>query len=90
MSIESAKAFYSQMTRDEAFRMQLEHATSKEERQQSIQAAGYEFTPEEWKAAIAQIQESNSADSELTDAELEAVSGGPMYWPPSNIIAWLK
>ena len=76
MSIESAKAFYSRMTTDEAFRTQLEQAASGEERQQILQAAGYEFTAEEWKAATIQIQESTSVDSELSDAELTAVSGG--------------
>lgn len=75
MSIESAKAFYSRMTTDEAFRTQLEQAASKEKRQQIIQAAGYEFTSEEWQAATAQIHESK-ADSELGEAQLEAVSGG--------------
>jgi predicted ribosomally synthesized peptide with nif11-like leader len=93
MSIESAKAFYSRMTTDETFRSQLEQAASKEERQQIIQTAGYNFTPEEWKAATAQIQESK-ADSELSEAQLEAVSGGvaAMYgaiWT-DDIIDWLK
>ena len=78
MSIESAKAFYSRMTTDEAFRTQLEQAASKEERQQIMQAAGYDFTPEQWEAATAQVQDSNAADSELSDTQLEAVSGGGM------------
>lgn len=95
MSIESANAFYSKMTTNEAFRAQLEQGATKEERQQILQGAGYKFTPEEWKATIAQIQESNSAESELSDAELEAVSGGalpiitPMYGGPSPLIDWL-
>jgi predicted ribosomally synthesized peptide with nif11-like leader len=76
MSVESAKAFYSRMTTDEVFRTQLEQAASKEERKQILQAASYEFTPEEWQAATAQIQDLNFAESELSDAELEAVSGG--------------
>ncbi|MEH1992178.1 Nif11-like leader peptide family natural product precursor [Nostoc sp.] len=95
MSIESAKAFYSKMTTDETFRSQLEQAASKEERQQIIQAAGYNFTPEEWQAATAQIQESK-ADSELSEAQLKAVSGGvaaqAMYGVifTDDIIDWLK
>ncbi len=97
MSIESAKAFYSRMTTDEAFRTQLEQAASKEERQQILQATGYDFTPEEWKAATAQIQESTFVDSELSEAQLEAVSGGVaaaqaiygVIWT-DNIIDWLK
>lgn len=76
MSVESAKAFYSRMTKDEAFRTQLEQAASKEERQQILQAGGYEFTQEEWEAVTAEIQASNSTNNELKDEELEAVAGG--------------
>ncbi|GAA6623370.1 Nif11-like leader peptide family natural product precursor [Scytonema sp. NUACC26] len=75
MSIESAKAFYSRMTTDVKFRTQLEQAATSEQRQQIIQAAGYEFTPEEWEVAKAQINE------ELSDAELTAVSGGLSILP---------
>ena len=81
MSIESAKAFYARMTTDEAFRTQLEQAASKEERQQILQVAGYDFNPEEWQAATVQIQASTPADSELSDAELTAVSGGMIIMP---------
>ena len=96
MSIDSAKAFYSRMTTDEAFRNQLEQLASKQERKQIMQTAGYDFTPEEWQATIAQIQDANSASGELSDAQLEAVSGGvaaqPMYGVirPDDIIDWLK
>jgi len=76
MSIESAKAFYSRMTTDEAFRTPFEQAATKEKRKQLLQVAGYDFTPEEWQVATAEIQDSNSADSELSDAQLEAVTGG--------------
>ncbi len=78
MSIESAKAFYSRMTTDEAFRFQLQNAPSDDERRAIMQAGGYNFTPEEWEAATKQILESDAADSELSDAQLEAVSGGMM------------
>lgn len=90
MSVESANAFFSRITTDEVFRTQLQQAANKEERKQIMQAAGYEFTPEEWKATTAQIQVSNSADSELSDAELEAVSGGAVgliYGGP-NLDLW--
>lgn len=80
MSIESAKAFYFRTTTDEAFRTQLEQAASKEEKERILQAAGYDFTQEEWQAATAQIQTS-TADSELSDAELTAVSGGLSILP---------
>jgi predicted ribosomally synthesized peptide with nif11-like leader len=85
MSIENAKAFYSRITTDEAFRTQLEQAASVEERQQILQASGYEFTPADWEAVKAQFQASNSADSELSEADLQAVSGGvllPAYGGP--------
>ncbi len=78
MSIDSAKAFYSKVNTDAAFRAELEQATSKEERRQIIQAAGYEFTQEDWSAATAQIQESKSPAGELSDEELAAVSGGAL------------
>jgi predicted ribosomally synthesized peptide with nif11-like leader len=81
MSIESAKEFYSRMTTDQAFRTQLEQATTREERQQILQVAGYDFTPEDWEAAKTQIQASNSANGELSDAELTAVSGGLSILP---------
>ncbi|MBD1930048.1 Nif11-like leader peptide family natural product precursor [Trichocoleus sp. FACHB-90] len=96
MSIESAKAFYSQMTTDEAFRTPFEQAANKEERKQILQAEGYDFTPEEWQAATAEIQDLNSADNELSDAQLEAVSGGVVAQAiygviqPYDILEWLK
>jgi predicted ribosomally synthesized peptide with nif11-like leader len=96
MSIESARAFYSRMTTDEAFRTQLEQAASKEERQQILQVAGYDFTPEEWQIVTAEIQTATPASDELSDAQLEAVSGGgaavAMYggiWP-DDVIDWIS
>ena len=86
MSVESARAFYERMITDEAFRTQQQSAASDDERREIIQAAGYNFTPEEWEAAVAQISE--SSEGELSDAELTAVSGGvslpgwPPKWPP--------
>ena len=74
MTIESAKAFYERMLTDEAFRTQHQNAESDDERREVVLAAGYDFTPEEWETALAQI--SVSSDSELSDAELSAVSGG--------------
>jgi predicted ribosomally synthesized peptide with nif11-like leader len=73
MSIESAKDFYQKITTDETFRTQLQN-TASEERIALIQAAGYDFTPEEWEAASAEISE--SSNHELSDAELTEVSGG--------------
>lgn len=76
------------MTTDEAFRTQLEQAASKEERKQIMQAAGYDFTPEEWQAAIAQAQASNSTNDEITNEELEAVAGGGLIPPIQGVAAY--
>lgn len=76
MSIESAKALYSRLTTDEAFLSEFEQTASQKERIQMLQAAGYEFTLEESKAAIAQIQTSNFSDDELSDPDLQLASGG--------------
>ena len=89
MSIESAKAFYQRITTDEAFNTEYENASSDEERQDIITSAGYDFTSEEWEAALA---DSNSSEEELSDAELAEVSGGkgiiPRDFPP-RIRPWL-
>jgi predicted ribosomally synthesized peptide with nif11-like leader len=74
MSIENAKAFYERMSTDEAFRNQYQNATTDDERRQFLMVAGYDFTSEEWQTAVAEI--SKSSDGELSNAELESVSGG--------------
>lgn len=84
MSIESAKAFYERMLTDEAFRTQHQNAESDNERREVVLAAGYDFTPEEWETALAQI--SASSDSEISDAELSAVSGGTERPPTDGFI----
>ncbi|NMG07800.1 Nif11-like leader peptide family natural product precursor [Brasilonema sp. UFV-L1] len=75
MSIESASAFYQRVTTDEAFRTQLQN-TASEERTAIIQAAGYDFTPEEWEAATVEILKTAETNTELNDAQLEAIAGG--------------
>lgn len=75
MSIESAKAFYQRLTTDEAFWTQLQSVPS-EERRAIIQEAGYNFSPEEWEAATAEILETTNVDRELSEADLEAITGG--------------
>ncbi|MGL5833806.1 MAG: Nif11-like leader peptide family natural product precursor [Waterburya sp.] len=96
MSIESAKAFYQRMSEDDAFRTPFEEASTKEERQQLIKDAGYDFTPEEWQDAVTEIQATDS-NEELQEEELEAIAGGvqaiAMYgviWPPDDVSDWLK
>ena len=76
MSIESARAFYQKVSTDEAFANQLRNADSPDQRRATIQAAGYDFTPEEWETVVDQIKQSN--DQELSESQLEAVSGGIM------------
>lgn len=92
MSIESAKAFYEKIATDEAFLTQYQSAANDDVRRDILLTAGYNFTAEEWEATMAQASE--SPDSELSDAELETVSGGilpggciypprlPSKWPP--------
>jgi predicted ribosomally synthesized peptide with nif11-like leader len=75
MSIKNAKAFYQRITEDSDFRTPFESASTKEERRQLIKDAGYDFTTDEWQAAIAEIQAVDS-NQEIQEAELEAVSGG--------------
>ncbi len=80
MSIENARAFYERVATDEAFREQLRNVANDEQGQNIIQEAGYDFTPEDWNMMSEQLSQSN--ESELSDAELEAVAGGffvPMY-----------
>jgi predicted ribosomally synthesized peptide with nif11-like leader len=75
MSIENAKAFYQRMTEDSEFRTPFEEASAKDERQQLIKDAGYDFTAEEWQDAVAEIQAADS-NEELQEEELEAIAGG--------------
>ena len=74
MSIESAKAFYQKVTTDEAFANKLRNSASDDQRRATIRAAGYDFTPEEWGTVVDQIKQSN--DTELSESQLEAVTGG--------------
>jgi predicted ribosomally synthesized peptide with nif11-like leader len=74
MSIESAKAFYERMVADEAFRTQYQNANNGDDRRNILLAEGYVFTPEEWETVSTEL--SKSSQEEISDAELEAVSGG--------------
>ena len=83
MSIESAKAFAERMTTDDAFRIQLQEASSDEERQVLVKVAGYNFTQEEWE----------TIRSELNEQQLEAVAGGVQdfnFQPPSRVFPGLE
>jgi predicted ribosomally synthesized peptide with nif11-like leader len=94
MSIESARAFYQRITTDQAFRSQLQNTPS-EQRTSVIEAAGYNFTSEEWETATADILETailetaKKTDAELQEKELEAIAGGfvaiPLYGLPPHL-----
>ena len=75
MTIESAKAFYQRMTKDDIFRTPFEEASNKEERQQLIKDAGYDFTADEWQEAVIEIQAADS-NEELSEEALETIAGG--------------
>jgi predicted ribosomally synthesized peptide with nif11-like leader len=75
MSIENARAFYQRMTEDNNFRSPFETASTKEEKQQLIKNAGYEFTVDEWQAAMKELEVANDTE-ELSEADLEAIAGG--------------
>ena len=95
MTIESAKNFYQRMSEDAAFRTPFETASTKEERQQLIKDAGYDFTADEWQQAMIEIQATDS-DEELSEEALEAIAGGikaiAMYGviTPWDVSDWLK
>jgi predicted ribosomally synthesized peptide with nif11-like leader len=93
MSIESAKAFYQRITEDNDFRTPFEEASSKEERQQLIKDAGYDFTADEWQEAVAEIQATDFKE-ELKEEELEAISGGWTIYgvvlPVDDATDWFK
>lgn len=65
MSIESARQFVAKVAKDEEFQEKLGACKSRAEQLQFAQAAGFEFTGDEIRAA----------QSELQDSDLDAVSG---------------
>ncbi|MEY2832388.1 MAG: hypothetical protein RLZZ574_1646 [Cyanobacteriota bacterium] len=96
MTIENAKAFYQRMNEDSDFRTPFESASTKEERQQLIKDAGYNFTADEWQAAMTEIQAADS-NEELQEEELEAIAGGRSFaaiygvvWPSDDVNDWFK
>ena len=66
MSIQSARDFLTKVSKDEEFRTRLGGCQTRADQYQFAQGAGFEFTPDEMKAA----------GSELQDADLEVISGG--------------
>lgn len=78
MSIQDTKAFFNAIITDDNFRSQLQGPKTDEERAVAIRAAGYNFTPEESQELLNQITEAAAISNGLSDAELEAVSGGAL------------
>ncbi|MCP3953015.1 MAG: Nif11-like leader peptide family natural product precursor [Desulfobacterales bacterium] len=68
MSIESAKTFMERVVNDEDFRKEVGELATAEERMAFVTAAGFDFTNEELETVRAKQQ--------LTDEELETLSGG--------------
>ena len=63
---ESTKAYIERLKTDEEFRERMKDAADKEARIALVNAEGFDFSEEDIKAV----------ESELSDDELEAVSGG--------------
>ncbi|WP_319423535.1 hypothetical protein [Pleurocapsa sp. FMAR1] len=64
----------------------LEQTAKAKERQQIIQAAGYDFNIEEWEIAKEQIlAASDLNEGELSDTELTVVNGGLLPFPSISI-----
>ncbi|MCP4293429.1 MAG: Nif11-like leader peptide family natural product precursor [bacterium] len=68
MSIETAKAFVERMKNDENFRKECNEKSSVEDRMKFIKEQGFDFTNEELETVREKLQ--------LTDEELETLSGG--------------
>lgn len=79
MSLENVKLFYTKLAVDEAFRVQIQDAKSKNECSQIVKSFGYDFTQEEFEEYTAQLLESSTDEDELRDLsehELATVVGG--------------
>jgi predicted ribosomally synthesized peptide with nif11-like leader len=76
----SVEAFYTRLAEDEAFRAQIQSATSKEECSQIVKAAGYDFTQEELDAYNTKLLIEANLDpekiQELGEKEMAEVLGG--------------
>ena len=70
MSVDSAKSFLERLKSDEAFRKSINDAKSFDDRVALVKGSGYNFTKEEMEQAHP------AGGGELSDEELESVSGG--------------
>ncbi|MDF5725630.1 MAG: Nif11-like leader peptide family natural product precursor [Rhizonema sp. PD37] len=86
MSLESVEAFYERLAKDPDFNTQIQSVKSKEECSQIVQAAGYDFTQQEFEEYTTILLDLNPSEGDLRDVdekELAAVYGGlqavPLY-----------
>lgn len=73
MSKEDAEKFIARLQSDEEFRNKVTGADDDATRAKIAKDAGYNFTEEEAKAALP-----SAGDGDLSDEDLEAVSGGSL------------
>ena len=80
MSIQSARDFINQIETDQALKERLEATADHEARLQIIQAAGFDFTLEEFKQAVTKL--AAAAERQMTPEELQNIAGGaaPGRW----------
>ena len=80
MSVQSAKDFLQKIETDQTLKEQLEAAADQEARMKLIRAAGFDFTVDDFKQAVAEL--SAAAGKELTPEELQdiAAGGGRVGW----------
>ena len=71
MSVDNAKKFLERMKSDGAFRESIAKADGFEARAKLVKGAGYDFTKAEMEQA-----HPHGSGGELSDEELESVSGG--------------
>lgn len=74
MSIQSAKDFLERSETDQDLKDRLKTAADLEARRQIIQAAGFDFTLEEFKQAVDEL--AKAAGQELAPEELQKIAGG--------------
>jgi predicted ribosomally synthesized peptide with nif11-like leader len=74
MSVQSARDFIKQLESDRTLQDRLQAAADDEARRQIIQAAGFDFTREEFHQAVAEI--SAAAGQEMSAEELDGIAAG--------------
>ena len=79
MTIEAVNQFLTKVNEDKNLQAEVSQAVESENKTQAVASLaakhGYEFTPEELGSQVEQVMEAQK-ESELSEAELEAVAGG--------------